>query len=274
MKSSEALKPKQFKKPSGIITITTDFGYSDSFASEMKGIILCIAPKAKLVDTTHLIEKHSIVHAAIVIDAISASFPSGTVHLVVVDPGVGSARRPIAIKADKSYFVGPDNGVFSKLLLRVKKPVIHEISEDKYVSTFDSSTFYGRDVFAPVAAHLSKGLDIKKLGAQITDPVIIRFNQPVEDRHMIIGEIEYIDGFGNAVSNIKCNGTDFFEKLSDIYVDDIKASPSCCYSDAPEGTLSCLVNSSGCLEFFVNQYSVAKMFELCTGSAVKLMKKY
>ncbi|MBN2654483.1 MAG: SAM-dependent chlorinase/fluorinase [Nitrospirae bacterium] len=272
MKSSEASKHKQFKKPSGIVTLTTDFGYSDSFTAEIKGAILKITPEANLVDITHLIEKHSIIHAAIIIDAVSSGFPAGTVHLVVVDPGVGSLRRPIVIKSDGSFFVGPDNGVFSKLLTKANKFAIYEITNAEYVSTFSSATFYGRDVFAPVAAHLSVGLDIKKLGPEIKDPVILEFSRPIEDCNMITGEIEYIDGFGNAISNIKCSGCEFFDKVSSIYIDDIPVYAKRCYAEAEEGSLSCLVNSSGCLEFFVNQYSAAKMYDLQIGSVVKLMK--
>jgi len=151
--------------------------------------------------------------------------------------------------------------------------VIHEITDKKYVLTFDSSTFYGRDVFGPVAAHLANGLDIKELGKKIIDPVMIEFNKPFEDGAVIAGEIEYIDSFGNAISNIKCSGCEFFDTVSAIFVDDIPVSAMRCYAEAEEGSLSCLVNSSGHLEFFVNQYSAAKMFDLRIGSIVKLIKK-
>lgn len=273
MRSSAASKHKAQKKRPGIVTLTTDFGHSDCFAAEMKGVILTISPKAQLVDITHLIEKHSIRHAAIVIDSAAAYFPKGSVHVVVVDPGVGSSRRPIAVKAGGSYFVGPDNGVLSKLLMRISKPVIYEITTNKYVLTFDSPTFYGRDVFGPAAAHLSLGLDISRLGKRITDPVLIEFNRPVEEGTVIAGEIEYIDSFGNAISNIKCSGCEFFDTVSAIFVDDIPVSSMRCYAEAEEGSLSCLVNSSGHLEFFVNSYSASRMFDLRIGSIVKLIKK-
>ncbi|MCE5311887.1 MAG: SAM-dependent chlorinase/fluorinase [Nitrospiraceae bacterium] len=273
MRLSEVSKHRTVQKPSGIVTLTTDFGHSDCFAAEMKGVILSISPDSRLVDVTHHIERHAVRHAAIVIDSASAYFPKGTVHVVVVDPGVGSSRRPIAIKAGGSYFIGPDNGVFSKILARTARPALHQITNKKYVLTFDSSTFYGRDVFGPVAAHLANGLDIKELGKRITDPIMIDFNAPFEDNGVISGEIEYVDGFGNAISNIKCKGCEFFETISAVLVDDIPVVPMKCYAEAEEGSLSCLVNSSGCLEFFVNQYSAAKMFDLRIGSVVKLIKK-
>ncbi|HJQ67674.1 MAG TPA: SAM-dependent chlorinase/fluorinase [Blastocatellia bacterium] len=185
-----------------IITLTTDFGEADYYVPAMKGVIHTINPAAEVIDLTHLIPPHDIYAAAFTLMCCYKEFPRGTVHVVVVDPGVGSSRRPIMVAAGDYHFVGPDNGVFSYVYQREQSRVVH-LTADHYFRPNVSNTFHGRDVFAPVAAYASKLVDWQKMGEQISDPV--RFNTPtavvLSDR-AIRGHVLHIDRFGNVITDI------------------------------------------------------------------------
>jgi S-adenosylmethionine hydrolase len=242
-------------KPSGIITLTSDFGLSDPYVAMMKGVILSINPSAVLVDLTHKIRAGSISQAAGLIYETFVYFPMGTVHLGVVDPGVGSGRRPIAVEAEGHFFVGPDNGIFW--------PVIQDDSEAKVIRLQDrrffllevSHTFHGREIFAPVAAHLSLGVDLDGMGPCVQDAVQLRMPRPHQIEDILYGEIVRVDNFGNLVSNIPSKelghflgssqptfevGNVVIRKLSQIY------------ADGEEGEPLSLINSSNMLEIAVN----------------------
>jgi S-adenosylmethionine hydrolase len=186
-----------------LVTITTDFGLVDGYVGTMKGVVLNIAPNAQIVDISHEVAPQDVHRAAYVLYAAYPFFPPHTVHLVVVDPGVGSARRPVAFRTRSGSFVGPDNGVFSYVMARELVEAMVELADPRYhLPGGCSYTFHGRDVFAPAAAYLATGVPISALGSPVLDPVM--FSLPyleVADR-CVTGEVWHIDHFGNAITSI------------------------------------------------------------------------
>src|SRR5438105_1663399 len=183
-----------------IITLTTDFGLGDPFVGIMKGVILSIAPDVQLVDVTHDIRSFDILEAAFIIDSTYRYFPDGTVHVIVVDPGVGSARRPIAAASKGHTFVAPDNGVLS-FVLRTDSmaltPSAFWIKNQSLFLNVVSQTFHGRDIFAPVAAHLACGASIESVGPRIVDFIKKSFPKPRPQGDKLVGTVLRIDKFGN-----------------------------------------------------------------------------
>jgi S-adenosylmethionine hydrolase len=241
--------------PSGIITLTTDFGLTDPYVAMMKGVILSINPRANVSDVTHQIRAGSISQAAGLILETFPFFPTGTVHVAVVDPGVGSDRRLIALQAKSHWFVGPDNGVFWPVLKDDKGALVVQLTETKYFLPHVTRTFHGREIFAPVAAHLSLGVSLEKMGRIIKNPVKLNLPIPHEDKNALHGQITRIDNFGNIITNISSAGLGRFlgtampcievgnlviEKVSNIY------------ADVEEGEPLALINSSNLLEVAVN----------------------
>ncbi len=190
-----------------LITLLTDFGTSDYFVSAVKGVILSSNPRARIVDITHDIPPHDVEAAAFTLLAAYSSFAAGTIHVAVVDPGVGSSRRPILVQTRDQFFVGPDNGIFSYVCDQQVKlatpPQIFHLTNQKYFRHPVSATFNGRDVFAPVAAALSQGVEPVALGLQVTDIVRLSPLRPEISRNgRIKARIIHIDHFGNCVTNI------------------------------------------------------------------------
>ena len=165
-----------------VISLLTDFGVTDYFVGAVKGVILSINPVARLVDITHEIPPQDIEAAAFTLLASYQSFPPNTIHLAIVDPGVGSNRRPVIVKTDKATYVGPDNGIFSYVLEQVRDYEVFHITEEQYFRTPMSSTFHGRDVFAPVTAALSRGLPANAFGPKIVDPVVLPSLRPLRKK--------------------------------------------------------------------------------------------
>ncbi len=186
-----------------LITLLTDFGTSDYFVSAMKGVILSVNPDARVVDITHEIPAQDIEAAAFTLLAAHSSFPSGTIHLAVVDPGVGSARRAILVETRGQFFVGPDNGIFSYVYEREPQAGVFEVTKNEYFRAQVSSTFHGRDVFASVAAALSTGVDPAEFGKQITNPVLLAPLKPENSKNGTVkARIVHIDRFGNCITNL------------------------------------------------------------------------
>ena len=240
---------------SGIITFLTDFGLADAYVAMMKGVALNINRNADLIDITHNINVGSIIQGAGVLKDAYKYFPKGTVHVAVVDPGVGSSRRLMAVKATGHFFVGPDNGIFWPVIKETPDAEIVEISEERYFLSHVTSTFHGRDVFTPVAAHISLGIDIDRLGQQVSDPEKLTLPQPYIEDDILKGEITRVDSFGNLITNISQDTlTDFLgDKQPVIHIGDYKISLiSNTYSDKDKGELLALVNSSDYLEIAVN----------------------
>jgi S-adenosylmethionine hydrolase len=190
-----------------ILTFTTDFGTEDGNVGVMKGVALGIAPDLQIVDLTHQISPQNIHQAAFVLARQIFYFPAGSVHVVVVDPGVGTARRPIAARVGEQLLVGPDNGVFSPLYLRAEKhgwplDIVDLTSERQFWREQISHVFHGRDVFSPVGAHLASRVDLSDVGTPITDPIRIMWPEIVSKGDQLFGEVTYIDHFGNLFTNI------------------------------------------------------------------------
>ncbi len=189
-----------------IITLLTDFGVKDSFIGVMKGVIWSIAPSVQIADLTHEISPQNVLEGALAISEAAPFFPAGTVHVCVVDPGVGTARRSMAALIDGQYFVGPDNGLFSLLIEKGRasgaQSLFVDLNRPEYWLPDVSRSFHGRDIFAPVAAHLAKVIAIQSLGDQFTNPVIITIPQPFKTENGWQGQVMKVDHFGNLVTNL------------------------------------------------------------------------
>jgi S-adenosylmethionine hydrolase len=260
-------------KPSGIITLTTDFGRSDPYVAMMKGIILSINPNATIIDVTHQIPAHSMREGGMIIKESYTYFPSGTVHVGVVDPGVGGIRRPIAILVDNHFFVGPDNGLFSPIIeTQCHTDVIH-LNETRYWMHTISPTFHGRDIFAPIAAHLSLGTNLLLMGEKIDNPTLLPSPLPQKNNIDLVGEIIRVDHFGNLITNITeehlgpfLTAKDLAIRIGRITVKKISTT----YSDVPEGQPLALIGSSHLLEIAVNMGRAADYFGQDTVIGIKV----
>jgi S-adenosylmethionine hydrolase len=186
-----------------IITLTTDFGLNDHFVGAMKGVILDIAPDAQIIDISHAVQPFDILDGALTLSQAYSYYPSGTVHMVIVDPGVGTARRPIILTGDRHLFVAPDNGVLSLVYAREERLSVRHITAEHYFLQPRSNTFHARDIFSPVAANLAKGVAADRFGDEITD--YVRFAaprpKPVDER-TLRGVVLKVDRFGNLITNI------------------------------------------------------------------------
>ena len=255
-----------------MITLTSDFGIKDPYVAEMKGVILTINPNATLIDVTHEIEKFNTRSAAFKLASAASFFPEGTVHLAVVDPGVGTQRRAIVIQTKKGFFVGPDNGV---LVLAAKNQGIehiHLLANPKFMLAEVSGTFHGRDVFAPAAAYLDKGgVQIAEFGPEIKDPVTPKYVQVNSSNNSLSGEVLDVDGFGNIITNIAVKEVTFKEgeKIRVGLADDtLKIQFGKAYAEAKPKEPILLVGSHGFLEIALNQESAARKFHIKTGDRV------
>ncbi len=190
-----------------LITLLTDFGLKDGNVAAMKGVIHNIAPETHLIDISHDIRPQNIPEAALILSRSAPFFPTGTIHLVVVDPGVGTDRRPIGVQLGGQYFIGPDNGVISMLLKLVeasnlKVSFVH-LNKPGFWLPQVSDVFHGRDIFAPCAAHLAIGITLDELGERITDIIRLEFPEPILKKYGYTGDVIHIDHFGNISSNIR-----------------------------------------------------------------------
>lgn len=255
-----------------VITLTTDFGLIDHFVGTMKGVILSICPGAEIVDISHQVRSFDVAEASIVIAQAYPYFPPGTVHIVVVDPGVGSSRRPILAEANGYVFVAPDNGVLTKILAG-REHKVRWITAEKYFRHPVSRTFHGRDIFAPVGAHLAAGVLPSRFGKRIGDYLCLAPDTPVRTaRRAWTGTILKIDQFGNLLTNFQAS--DFpqieshpFEMRAGMRAINRAAAS---YADLNIGELCVIAGSSGYLEIAANQASAAKILGCGTGAPVEL----
>ncbi len=266
-------------KPSGIITLITDFGLSDPYVGMMKGVILSINPDARLVDISHQVRAGSILQAASLIRETFPFFPTGTVHVAVVDPGVGSERRPIGLHAGGHFFVGPDNGIFWPVMDDHNRARVVHLVESKFFHSPVSHTFHGREVFAPVAAHLSQGVDLAVIGPTISDPSELHIPKLQKKGQTLCGQITRVDNFGNLITNVHRKDLGLFLKSYQpvIKVGDLVVKKlSRIYADAEEGEPLALINSSDWLEVAVNLGRASDYLGLQTrdiiGTEVKVSK--
>ena len=248
-----------------IITLTTDFGLNDHFVGTIKGVILAISPEIEIVDISHSVQAFDVLDGALTIAQSYSYFPSGTVHLVVVDPGVGTARRPILVSSDRHHFVAPDNGVLSMVYAREERLHIRHVTAEHYSLQPISNTFHARDIFAPVAAWLAKGVDSEKFGDEITD--FVRFNAPkpkAVDGNMLRGVVLKVDRFGNLVTNITpqdapmlfaSEPAPFKILVGKHEITEVHSN----YSEGAPGEVFGILGSMGYLEIAANRGSAAKI---------------
>ncbi len=252
------------------ITLTTDFGTRDWFVGTMKGVIARINPRSQVVDISHEIEPGNIREGAFSLAVSYCFFPKGTVHVAVIDPGVGSSRRAIAVVTENYAFVGPDNGVLSWALRREKMKSIYRLENPEFFLEPVSQTFHGRDVFSPVAAHLSKGISPRRLGPPVRDLLQLPWPAACRTGHDIEGEIVYVDRFGNCITNIDAESL----ATADAGALEVSVGRKCrCgikpfYQAVPAGHPVAVIGSSGFLEMAVNGGSAARKFTLSPGNVV------
>jgi S-adenosyl-L-methionine hydrolase (adenosine-forming) len=255
------------------ITLTTDFGYADPFVGILKGVILGIHAEARIVDLTHGIPAQNILAGALALWSSVHYFPLETIHVVVVDPGVGGDRRPILLQIDSNYFIGPDNGVLS-LVLEDRQPtrIVH-LSNDAYHLQPKSRTFHGRDVFAPVAAHLSRGTPPERFGDSIHELVRLPWPTPDRTENVISGEILYIDGFGNLFTNVRGRDlTGFADKEIVVRLGRMEVRGlSLNYSEGQSGNFIAVINSWGLLEIAVYRNNAATLSDTSIGDRVGIV---
>lgn len=255
-----------------IITLSTDFGLADWFVGAMKGVILGLQPRAVLVDIAHQIPPGDIRAGAFALAASHRCFPRGTIHVAVADPGVGGGRRAIAVRTENYFFVGPDNGVLSLALARERVESVHCIVNARYLLHPVSATFHGRDVFAPVAAHLSKGVPVGQLGPAVHDWIRLDWPAPRVMKDSVRGEVLYIDGFGNAITNLDGQSMDALDKREcQVWMGRKRlCGLGSCYQDARAGAPIAVPGSSGFLEIAINGGSAARAFRLKIGDPITL----
>lgn len=254
-----------------IITLTTDFGLADGYVAAMKGVILSIAPQATLIDITHQIAPQNVREAAYVLHTALPYFPPATVHVAVVDPGVGSVRRPMAARAGGSFLVGPDNGVFTYELQPANQPpvCIHLDKPDYWLAQI-SRTFHGRDIFSPVAAHLANGLSLEALGTPLDDPVRFDVQPPRrEPDGSLRGQVIHVDRFGNLVSNLP--GGWLASRVWTVHIAGRQIiGPSLAYAEVAPGQLLTLVSSDATLEVAVRDGSAAERLGVAAGEPIEV----
>jgi S-adenosylmethionine hydrolase len=258
-----------------IITLTTDFGLRDPYVGTMKGVILGINPEASLVDLTHEIAPQDILEGALALEAAVPFFPPGTIHLAVVDPGVGSARRALALSARGQLFVGPDNGLFTFLFAEQKWRVV-ALEAGEYRLPTVSRTFHGRDIFAPAAAHISLGVPLERLGRPVSDPVRLPWPEPRWEGDWLVGEVLHVDRFGNLVTSL--SETDLAqlgpEESWSVEVKGLPVgAPVRSFSEGSAGELAAILGSRGRLEIFVREGSALSLLGAGKGAPVRVKKR-
>ncbi len=248
------------------IALITDFGTADYFVAAMKGTILSIHPSVSIIDITHEIPNHNIREAAFTLAACCADFPAGTVFTVVVDPGVGSARRSIAVKASGYYFVAPDNGVLSWALAKTPTPFAVELINERYLGPRRSTTFHGRDIFAPVSAHIALGVTLDELGPPVTDLVRSTVPEPRRENGMLVGEVIHIDHFGNLITNL--TAVDLTNTISVEINGHSVSRRLTAYAEASVGEIFMIEGSAGFIEISSREASAARIVGAKAGTAV------
>ena len=259
--------------PSRVITLMTDFGTSDHYVGVMKGVILNINPQVQIVDLTHAIPPQDINGAAFLIDSAYRYFPTGTIHVVVVDPGVGSSRRAIVCRTATAYFVCPDNGLLTHILCNEEHIHAVAVENSAYFLPQMSNTFHGRDIFAPIAAHLSRGVPIDELGNPVAQPVQFPVPHPEVTAEAIIGHVIWIDSFGNLVTNISHDILESLEQKNDVVIHAGSAQLSHLnrsYAESAIGEVLAIVGSSNRLEISINQGDAAQVLGLKRGDTITI----
>jgi S-adenosylmethionine hydrolase len=257
-----------------IITLTTDFGLRDPYVAEMKAVILGINPNVTIVDITHEIEKFNTRMGAYVLASASAYFPKGTIHVAVVDPSVGTKRRPILMQMNESYYIGPDNGLLALAAKNQSIEHVYEISNRKLTLPRISSTFHGRDVFAPAAAHLANGMLPANFGPEVRNIVMPEFAKTLRRENMLVGEVLHIDNFGNITTNFGETELNQINTKTGIKLKlknaRLKLKLCKAYADVNLHKPLAIVGSHDFLEISINQGNAAETFKIKDGDKIIL----
>jgi S-adenosylmethionine hydrolase len=255
-----------------MITLTSDFGLKDPYVAELKGAILTINKSANIIDVTHEVEKFNVRMGAFMLASAAPYFPKGTIHLAVVDPGVGTERRGILVQTKQCFFIGPDNGI---LMLAVQNQAIthaYKLTNPKFMLPKVSSTFHGRDVFAPAAAYLDMGVKPSEFGPEINDLVIPDFTIVKQRNGVFIGEVLYVDSFGNIITNIhqKKIAQARYVKIK-LQKNSLNVNLGKTYANATPQEVIALIGSHGFLEIALNQANAAEKYHVKSGDSVEVI---
>jgi S-adenosylmethionine hydrolase len=259
-----------------IITLLSDFGLKDPYVAEMKAIILSIHPQTHIVDITHQIEKFSIRMGAFVLASATPHFPLGTIHVAVVDPGVGTKRRPIIVETKRNFYVGPDNGLLMLAAQKEGLRHVYHVNNPQYMLHRVSRTFHGRDIFAPVAANLARGRSPFEFGPEIQDYAVPEFAKPHVGEGELLGEVLHIDDFGNIISNIS---EEDLEKIGiregcsiRVKLDRTMLTVKLCsaYGGVPARTPLAIIGSNDFIEVSINQGNASLMFKAKIGDSLRV----
>lgn len=257
-----------------IITITTDFGTKDGFVGTMKGVIWKIDPKLQIADISHEIQPQNIIEGAITLWRAAPFFPAGTVHIAVVDPGVGTSRRSMAARIGEQYFVGPDNGLFTPIIEDARKAgqmmTFVALDKPEYWLPNVSRTFHGRDIFAPAAAHLASRTRLEYMGTPFSDPVLIPLPKAQKTDYGFLAHVIVVDVFGNMTTDLPAAALQGREVQVRVKGHEIEGlSPS--YGHKPAGSLIALIDSEGALEVAVVNGSAAKVLDMRIGDEIQVI---
>jgi len=258
-----------------VIALLSDFGTRDHYAGAMKGVALGICPEATFVDITHDIPPHDALAGALELGASYRYFPPGTIFLVVVDPGVGSARRSLAAEAGGHRFVAPDNGVLTLVFKETPPTRVVELTEPRYARPTVSRTFEGRDRFAPAAAWLARGIDLSGLGRALTSWHTLTVPEPALSSDGIVGDVLRVDRFGNLVTNVDRRTFERFAGGGGVEIlagDQAVGKVVATYADAEPGAVCALFGSSEHLEVAVSGASAAERLDLARGARVTIRR--
>jgi len=263
------------RKP--IITLLTDFGTRDHYVASMKGVILSINPQCSIVDITHDVIPHDIQEGALILANTFSYFPKGTIHLSVVDPGVGSTRKPVLLVTQNYFFVGPDNGLFGVVAQRERVKQVVVLTRKEYFLRKVSMTFHGRDIFAPVAAHLSLGVKPSAFGYQTRSLKELGIRRPMVKSGKLMGEILHVDTFGNLVSNIDgenlfqfIRGRPFVIRAGRKGIHQLKSG----YWEGKRGEPIALIGSGGFLEISVKEGNAQKVLKAKRGDSIQISTEF
>lgn len=261
-----------------IVTLLTDFGTKDPYVAEMKAVIVSICPEAQIIDISHQIEKFNVRMGAFTLASAVPYFPEKTIHVAVVDPGVGTKRRPIIVETQRCFYVGPDNGVLMSSAQKEGIKRVCQIGNPLLMLSKVSKTFHGRDIFAPAAAHLAGGNMLSEFGPEIHDYVVPRFAKPEIKGNGLIGEVVHIDDFGNIISNISIEDLKKIGAKENRFLDirfrgkALRLRFCSAYGDVSAKQPLALLGNHEFLEVSVNQGNAAKKFKVKTGDSVRLLR--
>lgn len=261
------------QKNPGVVTLITDFGLQGEYSGAMKGAILKVNPCCQVVDITHQIGPQDVLEASFVLKNTYLYYPPGTIHVVVVDPGVGTRRRPVVLRKNGHFFVGPDNGVFTFVLSEKGRTEGYEVARKDFSLSPLSNTFHGRDIFAPVAGHLSLGMDPNLLGPRARDFVRVEWPKPQVKGKKLLGRVLWADAFGNLITNI--SREEYGRLLKDRLLQ-IKGKGwridriHCTYSEGQRGQPMALFGSAGLLEISMNLGSAKQALGLKSGDPLTI----